>query len=122
VSAAFSGTSSCANSVNYTAPVLCSYNCFSNNTYDVPNAFSLNGDGQNDEFCLKGWNGCMNSFEIKIYNRWGEKVYESIDPDFCWNGVYQGRLLDPAVFLYYIKATTTFSESITKKGNITLIR
>lgn len=96
--------------------------CKDNAVYNAPTAFTPNNDGLNDEFCLKGWNECVTSFYIAIYDRWGEKIYDSFDPTFCWDGKFHGKLLDPAVFVYYIKAEIENVGSITKKGNITLIR
>jgi len=96
--------------------------CFSNADYGTPNAFTPNGDGINDEFCLKGWDECSTDFYISIYNRWGEKVYESTDPAFCWDGNYLGNPLNSAVFVFYIKAEILKVGSITKKGNISLIK
>ncbi len=57
-----------------------------------------------------------------IYNRWGEKVFESTDPSFCWDGTYKGKALDLAVFVYYIVADLTNNEKVERKGNISLIR
>jgi gliding motility-associated-like protein len=102
--------------------VLVEFNCENTGDYSTPNAFSPNGDGNNDEFCLQGWKGCLSSFYVAIYNRWGNKVFESTEADFCWDGKYLGKLLDPAVFVFYIKAVTTKGDNIDKKGNITLIK
>ena len=96
--------------------------CKSNADYTTPNAFTPNGDGSNDEFCLKGWSECTTSFHIAIFDRWGEKVYDSEDPSFCWDGKYLGVELNPAVFVFYIKAEIMNMGTITKKGNITLIK
>jgi gliding motility-associated-like protein len=106
--------------------------CPSNRTMQVPNAFTPNGDGVNDNFCLAGWDNCISKFEVLIFDRWGAKVYESSDPSFCWDGIYLGKALDPAVFVYFIKATyetegTTPTSAkgkidVTKKGNISLVR
>ncbi|MFA8450078.1 MAG: choice-of-anchor L domain-containing protein [Bacteroidales bacterium] len=58
---------------------------FDNNTLiKVPNAFSPNGDGLNDYFQIL--HRSVTDFKCLIYNRWGEKVYETKDPDFKWNG------------------------------------
>ncbi|MBI4947450.1 MAG: gliding motility-associated C-terminal domain-containing protein [Bacteroidetes bacterium] len=89
-------------------------------TLFIPNAFSPNNDSQNDMHCVMG--GCIRIFHIKIYDRWGEKVFESYDQKLCWDGVYQGKLLDAAVFVYDMKATLTIGEKINKKGNISLMR
>ncbi|MBP8032991.1 MAG: SBBP repeat-containing protein [Bacteroidia bacterium] len=96
--------------------------CDNDISYSVPNALSPNGDGLNDELCLRGWENCINTFYIAIYDRWGEKIYESNDRNFCWDGKYKGKTLDPAVFMYYIKAEKSNNSKINKKGDITLIR
>ncbi len=97
--------------------------CETENDYSVPNAFTPNGDGNNDKFCLQGWSGCLTEFNVLIFNRWGEKVFESTDPDFCWDGLYKNIPLDPDVFVYVIKAKkSNRAEPINKKGNITLLR
>jgi len=106
--------------------------CHSNENLGVPNAFTPNGDGYNDEFCLNGWDDCVSAFQVTIFDRWGEKVFESKESSFCWDGRFRGKLLDPGVFVYYIKATyviegstagsATNLKDITKKGNISLIR
>jgi len=97
--------------------------CPQNENLKVPNAFSPNADNVNDEFCLQGWENCLEEFEVIIFNRWGEKVYESIKPDFCWDGTYNNTVMDAQVFVYYVKAKfTNITEPVVKKGNITLIR
>ena len=96
--------------------------CPTDKNLQVPNAFSPNGDGYNDEFCLQGWNYCISQFQITVFDRWGEKVFQSSDPSFCWDGTYRGKQLDPAVFVYYITAILGNNEDISKKGNISLIR
>jgi len=100
-----------------------SVSCDTGNDYSVPNAFSPNGDGTNDAFCLQGWNVCTTEFSVMVYDRWGELVYESQDPDFCWDGFYKGKLLSEGVFVYVIKVKKfNTKDPLTKKGNITLLR
>ncbi|MDF2437818.1 MAG: hypothetical protein K0Q95_2194 [Bacteroidota bacterium] len=96
--------------------------CPTNKDLAVPNAFSPNGDSHNDIFCLQGWSNCIQSFTIYVFDRWGEKVFESNDAAFCWDGTYRGKALDPAVFVYFINATFTNSTKVDAKGNISLIR
>jgi gliding motility-associated-like protein len=96
--------------------------CNVNDALGVPNAFSPNGDGNNDEFCLQGWSECMDQFSVLIFDRWGEKMFEGYEADFCWDGTFRGKTLDPAVFVYFINATFSTGESIVKKGNISIIR
>jgi gliding motility-associated-like protein len=105
--------------------------CPTNRFLEVPNAFTPNNDGYNDELCLYGWDNCFSKFAIFVYDRWGEMVYESTDPNFCWDGIYKGKLLDPGVFVYFIKATyvssgdTPLSELgeviVEKNGNISIV-
>ncbi|MCA6436974.1 MAG: SBBP repeat-containing protein [Bacteroidetes bacterium] len=90
-------------------------------TLDVPNAFTPNGDNNNDEFCLQGWAGCVQSFAISVFDRWGQEVFASNKANFCWDGTYQGKALNTAVFVYSIKASID-GKQIAKKGNITLLR
>jgi len=105
--------------------------CPTSHNLEMPNAFTPNGDGYNDEFCLNGLDDCVSEFVIFIYDRWGEKVFESTNPNFCWDGVYKGKLLDSAVFVYFMKATfitsgdtptsATGAVEVNKKGNISLV-
>ncbi|MCW3103477.1 MAG: hypothetical protein JWO09_1917 [Bacteroidetes bacterium] len=96
--------------------------CPTNKDLAVPNAFSPNDDGHNDIFCLQGWSNCIQTFNIYIFDRWGEKVFESADAGFCWDGTYRGKALDPAVFVYFITATFSNDNKVESKGNISLIR
>jgi gliding motility-associated-like protein len=113
----FDGTCTYTNCVTITVEIP----CVVNKNYSAPNAFSPNGDGNNDEFCIKGLSNCIISFEISIYNRWGEIVYSSTEADFCWDGKYQGVVLDPAVFVFYLKARYLDNTELIKKGNVTLL-
>jgi len=97
--------------------------CPINENLQIPNAFSPNNDNVNDAFCLQGWDVCLENFSIVIFDRWGEKVFESKDPNFCWDGKFRNIIMDAQVFVYYIKARfTTLDKPIIKKGNISLIR
>lgn len=86
----------------------------------IPSAFSPNGDGNNDLLYVRG--KCIKSMQFEIYNRWGEKVFESTDPTVAWDGTYRGKSLDTGVFVYYLKAEYYNGVIVNKKGNVTLIR
>lgn len=88
----------------------------------LPNAFSPNGDGNNDVFCVQGKNRCVAGFQMMVYDRWGEKVFESSDLYACWDGTYKGKVLSPDVFVYYIKAQDQNQKEMIKKGNVSLIK
>lgn len=89
----------------------------------IPNAFSPNDDGSNDvlSFFRKD-NYCLKKFEIAIYNRWGEKVFESSSITDNWDGRFNGKKLDPGVFVFYSKTITANGKSEIKKGSISLIK
>jgi len=55
--------------------------CETASDYSLPNAFSPNGDGNNDEFCIKGWSYCITSFNIRIFDVWGEQVFDPMTRD-----------------------------------------
>ncbi|MGB3948261.1 MAG: gliding motility-associated C-terminal domain-containing protein [Bacteroidia bacterium] len=95
---------------------------YTTNTMLLPNAFSPNNDGHNDVFVLHGFKNKVTEFSIIIYNRWGEKVFESTDAAKAWDGTYNGKPLKAGVFVYYINATFTSGEKILKKGNVSLIK
>lgn len=86
----------------------------------VPNAFSPNNDLENDLECVMGT--CIESLQIIIYNRWGNKVFESNDQKICWDGDYRGKNEGTAVFAYYLNVIFTNGKKEIRKGNINMIR
>ncbi|MEN8929503.1 MAG: gliding motility-associated C-terminal domain-containing protein, partial [Flavobacteriales bacterium] len=86
----------------------------------VPNAFTPNGDNDNDVLFVRGNN--ITDMTLRIYHRWGELVFESDDQQKGWDGSYKGKECDPAVFVYYLDVTCRGGETFQDKGNITLIR
>jgi len=57
-----------------------------------------------------------------VYDRCGEKVFESNDPKLRWDGTYRGRLMDADVFCYSLNVVLINGEKVLSKGNISLIR
>jgi gliding motility-associated-like protein len=93
----------------------------------LPNAFSPNNDGNNDILKLYGDTDRIFTLNLKIFNRWGEKVFEATDAASAvqgWDGTYMGKLLDPGVFAYQLEVTYKrgIKDPIKQKGSITLIR
>jgi len=86
----------------------------------IPNAFTPNGDNNNDFVYVRG--NTIRELEFKIYDRWGEKVFETTDPKKGWDGYYKGKLATPAVYVYYVEAICFDNQRFFKKGNITLIK
>lgn len=97
----------------------------SEDAFVLPSAFSPNSDGQNDKWRLLHvplLADCIAEFEVAVYNRWGEKVFEGTDINFIWDGTYKGKPEDTAVFGYYITGTLKDGTVVKKKGNISLLR
>ncbi len=86
----------------------------------VPNAFSPNGDGNND--CLKVYNNCLESVLFRVYSRWGELIYESEDIDACWDGTNNGSDLNTGVYSFTVAAKLINGEEKELKGNTTLFK
>lgn len=86
----------------------------------LPNAFTPNGDGENDVLRLMG-NG-IDEMHLVIYNRWGQKVFESFDQSIGWDGTFKGEKLPPDAYGFYLRALCFNQEEYYKQGNITLLR
>ncbi len=86
----------------------------------VPTAFSPNNDGENDTECIMG--NCISVLDFSIYDRWGEKVFQTKEQTTCWDGYLRGKIMNSGVFVYRLTATLKNGEVIEKKGNISLIR
>lgn len=97
-----------------------------NNVF-VPNAFTPNGDGNNDVLYYYATNNVSEILEFRIFDRWGNVVYSvdnrsPFDTSLGWDGTFHNALMNPAVFVYFIRYRLIDGTIITNKGNITLIR
>ena len=110
-------TNACSDSACVTVTVSLDIDC---GDVFVPNAFSPDGNGNNDLECVYG--SCIVSMYFRIYDRWGEMVFETNNKDICWDGRYRDRLMSTGVYVYILDATLITGEEINKKGNITLTR
>lgn len=86
----------------------------------VPNAFSPDGTGNNEKECVFG--GCFTTMTFTIYNRWGELVFETNDPDECWDGTYKNEKINTGVFVYTLSGTRINGEEVSKQGTISVFR
>ncbi len=93
-------------------------------TLHMPNAFTPNNDGLNDEFRGKGYLPGLREYTLSIWNRWGEKVFENNDPQQGWNGEYNnaGQQAMGGVYVYTVQYVGPRGNSFELKGNVTLIR
>jgi gliding motility-associated-like protein len=85
--------------------------------------FTPNNDGNNDFFEVFGNKEAWKQFNVEVFNRWGEKVYDSDDMNFKWDGIYKGVAAPPAVYVYVIHITylDNYTDKI-YKGSVTLVR
>lgn len=88
--------------------------------FDVPNAFSPNGDGINDIFKAQGFG--ISKFDMRIYNRWGQMVFESNNIDLGWDGKFKGAPQPVDVYAYVVNLTFSDGTSATRTGSVTLLR
>jgi len=93
---------------------------------DMPNAFTPNGDGNNDYIAPRAFG--VDKIDFRIYNRWGQMVFQSTDPAITyimekgWNGKYQGKPQEMDVYAYVLNIVFNDGTKATKQGSITLIR
>ena len=86
----------------------------------VPQAFSPNGDGNNDILFVKGFG--IVSMNFAIYNQYGQQVFESSDQNIGWDGKFRTRDENPGVFVWVLEYTLINGNGGILKGNTTLIR
>jgi hypothetical protein len=86
----------------------------------VPNVFTPNGDGKNDQFRVSYRS--IADYKILLYSSWAGRVYTSTDPAQGWDGRVGGRLAPPGVYYYMITATGTDGKKFKLKGNVNLLR
>jgi gliding motility-associated-like protein len=87
-----------------------------------PSAFSPNGDGKNDVFSPVGGGGDIVQYEMQIFNRWGELIYNTYDRNRGWNGKQYGVDAPIGVYTFRITAVDINNKKVNKVGNLTLLR
>ncbi len=90
---------------------------------NLPNAFTPNGDGRNDNF--RALHVCdMTDFEMNVYDRYGELIFRSLNADEAWDGTYRGGVKAPGGtyvwMVHYFSAAT--KQPVMRKGTVMLIR
>jgi len=116
---------------DYTVRIISPYGCVGYDTiqvtvvnqaaFQVPTAFTPNGDGHNDIFkpYAIGYKS-LNYF--RVFNRWGEEVYFSTSFDAGWDGTYHRKPADTGTYFWEISYTDRFGKDGTMKGDVALIR
>ncbi len=92
--------------------------------YYVPNSFTPNGDENNQRFQPVIHSGIdVNNYELYIYNRWGQLIFESHDVDHGWDGTYNGKIVSDNSFIWFIRFKSIYTDKkIEDTGSVTIIR
>ena len=99
----------------------------------IPNVFSPNGDGVNDEFRVYPCIGVTNIASVNIFNRWGDQVYQRTDQDvsnglYCigglplWDGRFKGSEMKPDVYVYIVEVEFLDNIKLVYRGDVTILR
>ncbi|GGH15836.1 gliding motility-associated C-terminal domain-containing protein [Mucilaginibacter phyllosphaerae] len=86
----------------------------------VPNAFTPNGDGNNDILYVYG--NTIQKLSFSVYDQWGEQQFRSTNLNSGWDGTYKGKAQPVGVYVYYVEITLNSGQVVKKKGTVTLIR
>ena len=88
----------------------------------VPTVFSPNDKGPaiNNTLCVMG--GCIAELTYAVYNRWGERIFETTDPEICWDGLYKDKPVNSGVYAYKLYAELFDGTVIEESGNLTIVR
>lgn len=87
----------------------------------VPSAFSPNADGINDEWYIA--TRLLQRFRISVYNRFGNEIFATENPEFRWNGTSQdGKAVREGVYVYRVQAKDNLGNTIDKTGTVTLFK
>lgn len=86
-----------------------------------PTAFSPNGDGLNDYVHLVGDVSAVSDFILRVYNRWGEAVFQTNDASKGWDGMYKGQKAEVGTYYYIVKYKYDGEEEVLK-GDLMLVR
>ena len=90
----------------------------------MPNAFTPNNDGLNDVFQPVGLFFGLEEYNLSIWNRWGESIFESDDVEYGWNGRIQnsGEHVPQGVYVYLVKYKDSLNKNREIKGSVTLLK
>ncbi len=88
----------------------------------VPNAFSPNKNGRNDGFAPSLFNVKDRNYIFRVYNRWGEMVYETTDINGIWDGYYKGNFCEQDVYVWTVNGEYFNGDLFSFRGTVTLLR
>jgi len=86
----------------------------------VPTAFTPNGDGTNDVLYVRG--GPFSQFDFRVFNEWGNQVFQSATQSDGWDGTIKGTKQPEGTFTWTLVGTTVDGKAIKMSGNVTILR
>ncbi|MXV17879.1 gliding motility-associated C-terminal domain-containing protein, partial [Hufsiella ginkgonis] len=86
----------------------------------IPNTFTPNSDGKNDILYVYG--SSISSMKFRIYNQWGQLIFQTTSQPQGWDGTHKGELQPSGVYVYYADISFSTGKTITQKGTISLLR
>lgn len=93
------------------------------NPFWLPNAFTPNSDGRNEVFFDPGFNMDYSGFKLRIFNRWGEMLYQTDSPGKPWDGSDgHGGIAPQVTYVYSLVVTTKSGKRHDYNGTVTLLR
>lgn len=87
---------------------------------DVPTGFSPNGDGSNDVLYVRGYS--IQTLDFRLFNRWGEQVFETQNQSIGWDGTFKGKAQEMDAYAFTLQVTFYDGTTLHKQGNVTLLR
>jgi gliding motility-associated-like protein len=87
---------------------------------DVPTGFSPNGDGTNDVLYVRG--AAIETVNFKVFNRWGELVFETNDMKRGWDGNFKGKQQEMDSYAWVLDVMFIDESTVHRTGNVTLLR
>ncbi|MCS6990878.1 MAG: choice-of-anchor L domain-containing protein [Chitinophagales bacterium] len=87
----------------------------------MPSAFTPNGDGINDEFNII-YRGKLHLDGFSVFDRWGNNLFFTSDPDEGWNGTIDGKPAEIGTYVYVVEARDGNGNNVLRKGSFTLLR
>lgn len=89
---------------------------------NYPTAFTPNGDNFNDVFKVEGQDGYVVSYQIKIFNRWGELMFTTNNLSEGWDGKFQGNEMPEGTYVYVSKITDMAGQTFDQSGSVLLLK
>ncbi len=86
----------------------------------LPTGFSPNNDGINDVLIVRG--GPFQAIDFKVYNNWGNLIFETDDPETGWDGTWKGKLMPVRDYVYTVDAVTVEGEAYSITGTVSIIK